>query len=141
MVDWVRKIFLGLAGTDTAVAAEANAALSEYFVQLLDDRRSNPRDPEHDMVTYFLQARIDGEPISQEYLLSILVTLVLAGLDTTKSQLGFNFHHLATNPDDRLGWSRIPPGFRPRSKRCSVCSRSCHRHASWPPTSTTRAAR
>jgi len=112
MVDWVRKIFLGLAGTDTVVAAEANAALSGYFVGLLDDRRTSPRDPELDMVTYFLQARIDGEPISHEYLLSILVTLVLAGLDTTKSQLGFNFHHLATHPDARH-WlvddpSRIP---------------------------------
>ena len=63
------------------------------------------------MVTYFLQARIDGEPISQEYLLSILVTLVMAGLDTTKSQLGFNFHHLATHPDDRRRLVEDPTGF------------------------------
>jgi cytochrome P450 len=101
MVGWVRTIFLGLAGVDTAAAAEANAQLSNYFVGLLDDRRAIPRDPEFDVVTYFLSARIDGQPISQEYLLSILVTLVLAGLDTTKSQLGFNFHHLATHPADR----------------------------------------
>ncbi len=101
IVDWVRKIFLGLAGTDTVVADEANAALTDYFVQLLDDRRKHPGDPDTDMITYFMQARIDGEPISQEYLLSMLVTLVMAGLDTTKSQLGFNFHHLATHPDDR----------------------------------------
>lgn len=111
MVDWVRKIFLGLAGTDTAIAAEANAALSAYFEQLLDDRRSTPRDPDVDMVTYFLQARIDDQPISQEYLLSILVTLVLAGLDTTKSQLGFNFHHLATHPADRQRLVDDPSGF------------------------------
>jgi len=111
MVEWVRKIFLGLAGTDTDAAAEANAELSEYFVQLLDDRRRTPRDPEFDVVTYFLQAKIDGEPISQEYLLSILVTLVLAGLDTTKSQLGFNFHHLATHPADRRRLVEDPTGF------------------------------
>jgi cytochrome P450 len=111
MVDWVRKIFLGLAGTDTAVAAEANAALSDYFVHLLDDRRRTPRDPDLDLVTYFLQVRIDGEPISQEYLLSMLVTLVLAGLDTTKSQLGFNFHHLATHPADRARLVENPSAF------------------------------
>ena len=29
------------------------------------------------------------------------VVLVLAGLDTTKSQLGYNFHYLATHPEDR----------------------------------------
>lgn len=101
MVDWVRTIFLGLAGVDTVAAATANLDLSNYFVELLDDRRVTPRDPEFDIVTYFLNARIDGQPISQEYLLSMLVTLVMAGLDTTKSQLGYNFHHLATHPDDR----------------------------------------
>ncbi len=101
MVEWVRTIFLGLAGVDTVAAAEANGQLSNYFVELLDDRRRSPRDVEFDVVTYFLQARIDGEPISQEYLLSILVTLVMAGLDTTKSQLGFNFHHLATHSEHR----------------------------------------
>ena len=101
MVEWVRTIFLGLAGVDTVAAAEANAALSDYFIGLLDDRRATPRDAQFDVVTYFLQAEIDGQPITQEYLLSMLVTLVLAGLDTTKSQLGFNFHHLATHPEDR----------------------------------------
>ncbi len=29
------------------------------------------------------------------------MVLVLAGLDTTKSQLGYNFHYLATHPEDR----------------------------------------
>src|SRR3546814_20215223 len=38
---------------------------------------------------------------SDLYLLSMLMTLVLAGLDTTKSQLGYNFWHLATHPEDR----------------------------------------
>jgi cytochrome P450 len=100
-VDWVRKIFLGLAGTDVEVAAKAQGDVAQYFVELLDERRRSPKDPETDMTTYLLEARIDGEPISQEYLLSMLTTLVLAGLDTTKSQLGFNFHHLATHPEDR----------------------------------------
>jgi cytochrome P450 len=111
MVDWVRTIFLGLAGTDPVAAAEANAELSSYFVELIDDRRRHPRDPEFDIITYFLQARIDGNEISQEYLLSIFVTLVMAGLDTTKSQLGFNFHHLATHPEDRRRLVEDPAGI------------------------------
>ena len=74
MVDWVRKIFLGLAGTDTGRSPpRPTPRCRDYFVELLDDRRSTPRDPDFDMVTYFLQARIDDEPISEEYLLSILV--------------------------------------------------------------------
>jgi cytochrome P450 len=100
-VEWVRTIFLGLAGTDPEAAAAANAEVAAYFVDVFDDRRRSPRDPDVDMATYLLEARIDDEPISDEYLLSMMTTLVLAGLDTTKSQLGFNFHHLATHPDDR----------------------------------------
>ncbi len=36
---------------------------------------------------------------------------MLAGLDTTKSQLGFNFHHLATHPEDRRRLVEDPTGF------------------------------
>lgn len=100
-VEWVRAIFKGLAGVDLEGAAAAQEAVAEYFRGLLDDRRRSPRDPDTDMVTYLLQAQVDDEPISQEYLESMLMTLVLAGLDTTKSQLGYNFYHLANHPEDR----------------------------------------
>lgn len=100
-VVWVRAIFKGLAGVDQEGGAAAQGEVMAYMERLVDDRRANPRDPDTDMVTYLSQAQIDGEPISREYLLSMLMTLVLAGLDTTKSQLGYNFHHLATHPEDR----------------------------------------
>jgi cytochrome P450 len=100
-VIWVRAIFGGLSGADQEGGVKAQGEVTQYFVDLLDQRRRQPKDPDVDMVTYLLKARIDGEPISQDYLLSMLVTLVLAGLDTTKSQLGYNFFHLATHPDDR----------------------------------------
>ena len=31
----------------------------------------------------------------------MLTVLVLAGLDTTRAQLGYMFRHLATHPEDR----------------------------------------
>ena len=31
----------------------------------------------------------------------MLTVLVLAGLDTTRGELGYMFHHLALNPEDR----------------------------------------
>ena len=54
-----------------------------------------------DILTYLLSAQVDGEPIPEDDLLNMAVVLVLAGLDTTKSQLGYNFHYLATHPEDR----------------------------------------
>jgi cytochrome P450 len=110
-VTWVRAIFGGLSGADQDAGARAQGEVVQYFEELLEERRRNPKDPEFDMVTYLLDARIDGEPISQEYLLSMLMTLVLAGLDTTKSQLGYNFWHLATHPEDRRRLAENPDLF------------------------------
>ena len=42
-----------------------------------------------------------SEPISRDEILTLCMTIMLAGLDTTRSALGYIFHHLATHPDDR----------------------------------------
>ena len=44
---------------------------------------------------------MNGEPLPDEDLLDIVVTLTFGSLDTTKSQLGWCFYHLATHPEDR----------------------------------------
>ena len=44
---------------------------------------------------------MDDEPLGDALILDILTVLVLAGLDTTRGQLGYLFRHLAENPDDR----------------------------------------
>jgi cytochrome P450 len=75
--------------------------MRDYFKEMFDRRRAEPQDLEVDILTYLLSAEVDGEPIPEENLLNMAVVLVLAGLDTTKSQLGYNFHYLATHPDDR----------------------------------------
>ena len=64
-------------------------------------RRTQPGDLDVDILTYLLQAEVDGKPIPEDDLLNMAVVLVLAGLDTTKSQLGYNFHYLATHPEER----------------------------------------
>jgi cytochrome P450 len=100
-VEWVRLIFIGLSGGDPDGMATAMAEVREYFSDLLEDRRARPRGADADIVSYLLEARVDGEPLAEDDLLWMLMVLVLAGLDTTKSQLGFMFHHLATHPADR----------------------------------------
>ncbi len=54
----------------------ANGEVAAYFVELFAERRQHPRDPVTDMTTYVLEARIDDEPISEEYLLSMMTTLL-----------------------------------------------------------------
>jgi cytochrome P450 len=75
--------------------------MRDYFKETLDRRRTEPQDINVDILTYFLSATVDDKPIPEDDILNMAVVLVLAGLDTTKSQLGYNFHYLATHPEDR----------------------------------------
>jgi cytochrome P450 len=100
-VAWVHAIFGGLSGADPQAGVNAQAEMRDYFTGMFDERRVSPQDIDVDILTYLLSAEIDGKPIPEDDLLNMAVVLVLAGLDTTKSQLGYSFHHLATHPDDR----------------------------------------
>ncbi len=86
-------------GVDDTV--DAMAQIREYFVERIAERRRSPRDPEEDFLTHVMSATIGGQPISEDDVLNIFNQLVLAGLDTVKSQLGYTFLHLATHDDDR----------------------------------------
>jgi cytochrome P450 len=48
-----------------------------------------------------LVSDLDGTPISREDIITICLTLMTAGLDTTRSALGYIFHHLSRDPDLR----------------------------------------
>ncbi len=80
---------------------EAVEAIMDYFAKAVDERQKNPGDPEVDLVSRLLVATIDDEPLTRDQILTICMTLMVAGLDTTRSALGYLFHHLATNPADR----------------------------------------
>lgn len=98
---WSEEFFNAMLAGDTAVAAAAKKNILEYFDEAVNERRKNPRDPKEDMVSRLVEARIDDEALSQEDILTICLTLMLAGLDTTRSALGYIYTHLAQNPTDR----------------------------------------
>ncbi len=98
---WSETVFAGFFGEDPAKVAEARKNIIDYFTETIRERRANPRDPKEDMVTRLLEARIDGTPIPEEDILTICLTLMLAGLDTTRSALGYIYAHLARNDADR----------------------------------------
>ena len=100
-VGWVHAVFGGLSGADPEAGVRAQMEMRDYFKEMLDRRRAEPQDINVDILTYFLSATVDDKAIPEDDILNMAVVLVLAGLDTTKSQLGYNFHYLATHPDDR----------------------------------------
>jgi cytochrome P450 len=101
---WVEGIFTGFFGLteeDAKLAADSAESIMAYFTDAVAEREKHLRDPETDLVSRLLVATIDGQPISRDNILVICLTLMTAGLDTTRSALGYIFHHLATYEADR----------------------------------------
>jgi cytochrome P450 len=97
--------------TVNAVNADPVGAMNDikgYFAEALADRRKHPRDPSVDFVTFLMNARIDDRPFDDDEFLDICMTLTFGSLDTTKSQLGWCFWHLATHRGDREWVVRDP---------------------------------
>jgi cytochrome P450 len=102
-VPWVEDFFAGFGG-DLAQQEAMGAALGgirQYWVDVLEARRGEEVPRENDFVSLLTHSEIDGEPLDDALILDILTVLVLAGLDTTRGQLGYLFRHLAENPADR----------------------------------------
>jgi cytochrome P450 len=96
----VEKIFKAFAGQEMAEAGKAIEWMQGYFGRAIDQRAENPQDTETDFISRLLVSSLDGIPISRQEIITICLTLMTAGLDTTRSALGFIFHHLAQ--DDEL---------------------------------------
>lgn len=100
-LEWSDDYFGALLAGDPHRAEAAKASIMGYFDEAVNERRKNPRDPKEDMVSRLVEARIDDIPLTQDQILTICLTLMLAGLDTTRSALGYIYTHLAQHPDDR----------------------------------------
>ena len=108
----VEAMFRGFFGGDPGEMDATVDALKDYFRRQFADRERNPRDPATDFVTDIMTTELDGRPFPAEDRVTLAFTIMLAGLDTTRSALGYVFHHLATHPDHRA-WiledmSRLP---------------------------------
>jgi len=93
------------------LSADTMAEVGEYFSQLVAERRRAPKD---DLISTAIGFEIDGAPVTDADLLSLLVFLFMAGLDTVAIQLSYSFFHLATHAGDRERVVAEPgsiPGF------------------------------
>ena len=102
-VPWVEDFFAGFGG-DLEQQQAMGAALGgirQYWVDVLEARRGEAQPRDNDFVSLLMHSSFDDAPLGVDLILDILTVLVLAGLDTTRGQLGYLFRHLADNPDDR----------------------------------------
>jgi cytochrome P450 len=102
-VAWVEDFFGGFSGDPAGLEPMARAldGIRQYWITVLDERRGEPAPRDGDLASHLMHARFSGSPLTDAEILDMLTVLVLAGLDTTRGQLGYLFRHLATHPDDR----------------------------------------
>ncbi|OBF17712.1 cytochrome P450 [Mycobacterium kubicae] len=93
------------------LAFEASAALKEYFLEQIEQRRTRPTE---DIIGDLVAAEIDGEKLSDEAIYSFLRLLLPAGLETTYRSSGNLLFLLLTHPDQ---WAAVQadPGLIPQA--------------------------
>ena len=94
---WIHLV-LEVGISDESVILPALQEMSAYFVAEIKRRGTHRGD---DLISFLLDARIDGQPLSDPHLVGTLRLLLIAGIDTTWSGIGASLWHLATHPEDR----------------------------------------
>src|SRR5581483_11769144 len=86
-------------GADTSYALRASNAvveLEEYFRKLCADRKTHPTD---DLISFMVAAQEQGDKLSEDDLINMCVTFMLAGHETTKSLIGNGVLTLINHPE------------------------------------------
>ena len=97
----VEGMFRGFFGGDPDAMAVVLAEIEDYYESIVADREATPRDVREDFVSWLLQAKVGDVPLPRRDVVTVCLTIMAAGLDTTRSALGYIFHHLATHADHR----------------------------------------
>ncbi len=77
------------------------APLRELFALLMDEVNARRTHPQNDLITQFVTLTIDGHPLTDEELLSMLTGFVVAGHETTMNATGNLLLYLAERPDEQ----------------------------------------
>jgi cytochrome P450 len=72
--------------------------MDDFFRPYAEARRAESRD---DLISFLLQARHEGEPLTERHFFGTLRLILIAGIDTTWSAIGASLLHLARHADDR----------------------------------------
>ncbi|MFN3216342.1 MAG: cytochrome P450 [Acidimicrobiales bacterium] len=94
---WVQGVLeLGL--QDAEIREHYSRIIRQFFLDEIADRQQHPGD---DLISFLLQADIDGEPVPMHVIRGNISLMLIAGIDTTWSSIGSALWHLASHPDDR----------------------------------------
>lgn len=94
-----------LHGKDLDQIAAATRKVVDYLRGEIAERKRNPRD---DLITFGINAEVDGQRMTEDEVLGFAFNLFIGGLDTVSTNLGLQFWHLATHEADQDHLRRHP---------------------------------
>ncbi len=94
-----------LHGHDLDVIAAATKNVVAYLRSEIEDRKRKPRE---DLLTFAVNAEVDGVRMTDNQMLGFAFNLFIGGLDTVSTNLGLQFWHLATHPEDQAALRADP---------------------------------
>lgn len=97
-IDLFRRLSLDLISipTDIEAGLTASIELKAYFLNQVEQRRRKMTD---DIIGDLVAAEIEGQKLTDDAIISFLLLLLPAGLETTYRSSGNLLHSLLTNPD------------------------------------------
>ena len=108
LLDWSHRIVkmyeFDVPEEDAVAANEAAAEFTEYVRGLIAERRAQLRD---DMVTALVDARVDGERLTDDQIVSTVIVLLNAGHEASVNTLGNGMLAFARHPEQ---WQRVVEG-------------------------------
>jgi cytochrome P450 len=108
LLDWshrhVKMYEFDTTDEEALSATRAAAEFRAYVLELIADRRRSPRD---DMISALVGARVDGDDLSDDEIVSTVVVLLNAGHEATVNTLGNGMSALLRHPDE---WRRLVGG-------------------------------
>jgi cytochrome P450 len=94
--DDVFKTFGGNYDHDKETVVDTQAQLSAYVRKLIAEKRENPAD---DLTSLLIKAEVDGEKLTTLEISLLINAVLLAGIDTTRCQLGLIAIMLEDKPE------------------------------------------
>jgi cytochrome P450 len=92
----VATLGVGINGEPPPVADGVIGEMREYFTAMMDERR---REPRPDLISGLVAAEIDGEKLTAEDIIQMLVLLLIAGNETTTNLIGNAVLEFIEHPD------------------------------------------
>lgn len=107
----VLRIFNATAADEVDLIVSAQEGLDAYSRDLIAKRRNDPAD---DLITSLIAAEEEGDRLSEDELVMMVMAVIVGGTDTTRNQLGCSVALFAEHPDQ---WKLLAsePELAPRA--------------------------